>query len=570
MRPKVIGFVVILGFAFLLLNLLNFQVIRGREFRRLSDKNCIRILAQDGSRGRILDRNGLVLVTSEISYDLMIFAKSFDNLDSCFWAAAKILETDSKILKTRFKNGYLGAFAPVAVAKNLTLKQAIALEELKMSYPQITVQPHPVRLYTYGRLAAHIIGYLNEIDRWRLTRLEDYGYNTKDIVGFGGVEENYDYYLRQEEGGLSVEVDHRARPVRTLGFKPPKNGKDIELTLDLKIQKIIEEALQGQRGCVVVMQPQTGEILGLASFPNFNPSVFVKRDIPAIRELFRNPEAPLVNRAISSAFPAGSVFKVVVAAAGLETGRLSAAKTFYCSGAMRIGRAEFACWEKHDAQNLVNAMAHSCNIFFYNTGLLAGAKTLHDYAVKFGFAHACGIDLPYETTGFIPSPLWRKVSRMKNWFDGDTANLAIGQGEVLVSPLQIARMMAVFANNGYLVRPYIVKAVDGRDISLYQRKAVRLPIKEATLNYVREGLRGVIAFSDGTASILSVLPISAAGKTGTAQAPPGLSHGWFAGFFPFKNPKFVICVFLERGGAGYYASIVAKQIIERMIQEGLV
>jgi penicillin-binding protein 2 len=389
-------------------------------------------------------------------------------------------------------------------------------------------------------------------------------------MGFAGVEEEYDYYLRQEEGGLSVEVDHRGRLVRALGFRPPQNGKDIELTLNLKIQKIVEDKLDGKVGCVIIMDPNTGEIIAMASYPNFNPVVFVKRSNSAIRSLFQDSQAPLLNRAIASSYPAGSVFKLIVAAAALEIGKINLSKTFFCAGKARIGRQEFACWDTHGAQNLAAAITHSCNVFFYNTGLLVGAQLIHDYALRFGFARVTGIDLPSEASGFVPSPLWRKVAKLKNWFDGDTANLSIGQGDVLVTPIQIARMMAVFANKGYLVTPYIVKSIQGKDISRHRRKIANIALKESTLNNIRADLRSVVADPSGTANNLATLSVAVAGKTGTAQAPPGEPHGWFVGFFPFKDPKFVICVFLERGGAGYYASSLAKLIIESMILEGLV
>jgi len=208
---------------------------------------------------------------------------------------------------------------------------------------------------------------------------------------------------------------------------------------------------------------------------------------------------------------------------------------------MQVGRGEFSCWDKHEAQDLLDAITHSCNVFFYRTGLLLGAQTIHDFAIKFGLGKVTSVDLPYEESGFVPSPLWRKIYRFKNWFDGDTVNLSIGQGELLVTPLQIIRMMAVFANRGFLVNPYIVKSIDGRDVSLYQKRITPLSIKESTIDYIRKGLRSVVSDSRGTGSNLSTLSVSVAGKTGTAQVPPRQPHAWFSGFFPFQNPKFVIC-----------------------------
>jgi len=570
MRIKVLQFLLAIGFLFLALGLLNVQLIQGNKFKDLSNKNCIRLIPQMGTRGRILDCQGSIIVGNYLSYDVMILPQEVDHLDKVLISVSGILGVSPKDLKDSYKSGFIAPFAPVTIAQNIDMHKAIALEELKLDLPGLIIQPCPQRSYPYGRLACHILGYLNEIDRWRLTKLADYGYKIKDIVGFGGIEEKYDYFLHQKEGGLSVEVDHTGRLVRVLGFKPPQNGKDIQLTLDLKIQKIIEDHLIDRKGSIIVMHPYTGEIIAMASQPNFNPALFIKKSGPSISSLFNNPEAPLINRSISGLYPAGSVFKLVVATGALETGKINSAKTFFCPGSIHIGNQEFSCWGTHNQQNLREAITHSCNIFFYRTGLLLGAQLIHDYALKLGFSKATSVDLPYEAGGFVPYPLWKKIYRFKNWFDGDTANLAIGQGDLLVTPLQITRMMAVFANKGILVAPYIVKAIDGRDISHDQKKNMRLSIKEDTIDYIRQALRNVVADSGGTAGVLSSLSIPIAGKTGTAQVSRGQSHAWFAGFFPFSNPRFVICVFLEHGGPGQASCVLTKQIIETMIQEGLI
>ena len=570
MRINVIKAGVILIFLFLGLGILNTEVIQSKRFRDLSNKNCIRLLPQEGSRGRILDRNGNIIVDNYLSYDVMVSSYGESQLNKTLSSVAEILDTDSGDLKDKFRNRYIAPFMPTTIAKNIGIKKAIALEELKQDLDNIIIQPYPLRHYPYGKLACHVIGYLNEIDRWRLTKLANYGYKTKDIVGFGGVEEKYDYYLRQEEGGLSVEVDHRGKLVSVLGFKPPSDGKDIQLTLDLKIQKIAEEALNGRNGGVIILEPYSGEVIALASSPYFNPSVFVKKSDSAVASLLENSSAPFINRAISGVYPAGSVFKLVVATVALETGKINLSTTFYCPGSTYIGKQEFSCWQTHNLQNLMGAITHSCNIFFYRTALLVGAQNIYDYALKFGFSHPTAIDLPYEASGFVPSPLWKKVYRLKNWFEGETANLAIGQGELLVTPLQITRMMAVFANRGSLVTPYIVKGIGGKDITSLRRKTMPLSLKESTINYIRQGLRSVVSDAHGTANILSDLPVSVAGKTGTAQVARGQPHGWFVGFFPFQEAKFVICVFLEHGGSGYASSIVAKQIIENMVKEGVI
>lgn len=570
MRQRAVNLILIAVFTFLFLGVFNLEVIHGRKYRELSNKNCIRLLPQMGSRGRILDRDGEVIVGNRLSYNVMVMPQKGAAMENTFLQLAKILGKGARELKDKFQEGYVTPFIPVSVADNIEIRKAIALEEMRPELSEMSIQPYPLRNYPYSRIGCHFIGYLNEIDHWRLTKLADYGYETKDIVGFGGVEEKYDYYLRQQEGGLSLEVDHRGRTVRVLGFRPPANGRDMQLTINLKIQRIVEEKLGEKKGSVVLMDPHTGEIIAMSSRPNFNPELFVKKKGSAISGIFADSDAPLINRAISSSYPPASVFKLVLASAALESGKAVPATTFSCSGSTYVGKRRYGCWDTHGQQNLTQAIAHSCDVFFYKTGLAVGSALMHDYAEKFGFSKPTGIDLPYETGGFVPHPAWQRLNRLKAWLDGDTANFAIGQGDLLTTPLQIARMVAVFANKGSLVTPYIVKAVDGRDLGVLKRHADSVSLKQNTINCVREGMREVVSDPSGTANILSGLPVTVAGKTGTAQVANKQPHGWFSGFFPFKEPKFVICVFLEHGGSGYYAAVLTRQIIEEMGKEGLI
>lgn len=569
-RKNILSFSIILMFGVLIAGLINLDLFQGAKFRRLSDSNCIRLIAQSGARGNILDRNGNIIVDSKISYDVLILPQELSRIDRILEGVSRKSGIELNELKTAFRKNYFSSSIPVTVASNIDLKKAIQLGEYKLEEPSIIIQPRPLRHYPYGALASHVIGYVNEIDRWRLTKLEDYGYKTKDIVGFGGVEEKYDYYLRQEEGGLSVEVNHRGKFMRVLGFEPPRNGKDIQLTLDLQIQKIAEDSLSGRKGSIVLMDPQSGEVLALANYPNFNPAVFVNKRTRLIAGLFNNPDSPLINRAISSSYPPASVFKVAVASAGLELKKINLSSGFLCRGYTMVGARKFSCWDVHGGQDIISAIAHSCDIFFYKTGLLAGAQNIHDYALKLGLGRSLGFELPYETGGFIPSPLWRKMDKFRKWFDGDTANLSIGQGDCLVTPLQAANMMAVFANGGYLPSPYIIKAVDALDLSAKKKKMSRVAFRKSTFEIICRGLRAVVSDPRGTGNVLSGLGVSVAGKTGTAQVSRGATHAWFVGFFPYDKPKYVICVLLENGGPGHAATVVARQVIEAMIKQGLI
>ncbi|MFA4993023.1 MAG: penicillin-binding protein 2 [Candidatus Omnitrophota bacterium] len=570
LRKHILSFLIILMFGALFAGLLSLDLFQGAKYRRLSDSNCIRLIAQSGARGNILDRNGAIIVDNKISYDVSILPQELGQLDRILSGVSRILGIEAKELKSAFRRNYFSSSIPVTVASNIDLEKAILLGEYKTEEPSIIVQPRPLRHYPYGSLASHVIGYVNEIDRWRLTKLEDYGYKTKDIVGFGGIEEKYDYYLRQEEGGLSVEVNHRGKFMRVLGFDPPRNGKDIRLTLDLNLQKIAEEALSGRKGSIVLMDPQSGQILALASYPNFNPAVFVNKRTRLIAGLFNNPDSPLINRAISSSYPPASVFKLVTASAGLELKKINLSTSFLCRGSTMVGARKFSCWDTHGEQDIVSAMAHSCDIFFYKTGLLLGAQNIHDYALKLGLGRVVGLELPYETSGFIPSPLWRKINKFQKWFDGDTANLSIGQGDCLVSPLQAVNMMAVFANGGYLPSPYIVKSVGVLDLSAKKKKFPRVDFKRSTFETILRGLRLVVSDPRGTGNVLNGLDVKVAGKTGTAQVSRGATHAWFVGFFPYDNPKYVICVLLENGGPGHVATVVARQVIEAMDKQGLI
>lgn len=570
MRIRLLHLTVIGIFIFLALGLAKMIILEGDKFHALSDKNCIRLIPQSGSRGKIIDTNGDMIVGSTISYDVVVLPQAREEMIRNFSVLSAVLGISSEDLWRKFRAGFSEPSVPVSVVKNIGLDKAVALEERKLDLDGVVVQSDTLRFYPYGSLACHVIGYLSQIDRWRLTKLADYGYQTKDIVGMGGVEEKYDYYLRQDDGGLQVEVDHQGRFSRVLGFRPPQSGKDLQLTLDLRLQKIVETALEGKNGAVVMMAPDTGEVLAMASYPNFDPSLFVKKNNRAVASLFHDPDSPFLNRSISGAYPPGSVFKPVVASAGLETGKINMSTVYNCPGSLMIGRREFKCWGVHNDQDLLQAIAHSCDVFFYKVGLGVGAQVLHDYAVRFGFTRPTGIELPYEESGFVPNPIWKKIYKFQKWYDGDTANLAIGQGEVMATPLQLCRMMAVFANGGKLVTPYLVKSIDGQDFSASHRKIIPLRFNDSTVDNVAKGLREVVSEEKGTANVLANMGLSVAGKTGTAQNPHGASHAWFCGFAPYEKPRYVICVLLEHGEHGYASAVVAKRIFEMMMQQGLI
>ncbi len=590
-RIRILGRLIAVGFLLLSLVLIYLQVIQFSKYQQLSQANRIRILPQSARRGCILDRNGNVLAGNTLSYNLLIIPKGKSCPIEQISKLSSILSISEEQLKLRYKQGYTAPFIPVLLCKDISLSEAVAIGQLKYDLPEVIIQTNPKRIYPSGRIASHVLGYLSRIDAWRLEWFKEYGYKTEDLVGYSGVEEVYDYILRSRDGGMQVEVDNKGRLSRVLGFKAPQEGKDIELTIDLRLQKIIHNNIRGHTGCAIILNPANGEVLALVSFPDFDPQIFQEGTPSLVNSVLNDPDSPLLNRAINASYPPGSVFKIVVATAGLEKKKINSSSKIFCKGSMKIGNRQFACWGIHGEEDIVDALAHSCNIFFYNLGLRLGPQLINEYALKFGFNQPTGIDLIGESSGFLPCSLWQRIKKGHRWFAGDTANMSIGQGAVLVTPLQVARMMAVIANGGRLIKPRLFKAInstsppvtassgdtqgrkvndDSQIVTSPSREGINLSIGEETLQITRRGLIGAVNKPGGTASSLANVGVSIAGKTGTAQVSSGQPHGWFVGYFPTDEPKFVICVFLEHAGSGYYSCQLAKKIIEQMLAEGLI
>jgi len=559
------------GFLLLFFALARLQILEFSKYQQLSQANRIRILPQSASRGRILDRNGNVLAGNTLSYNLLVMPQEAGRSEGWISKLSAILSMPQEELNSKLQKKNTASFAPALLCENISLEEAIAIGQLKYDLPQVVVQVVPKRAYPLGNVASHVLGYIGKIDAWRLEKLKKYGYKIQDLVGKSGIEEVYDYLLRAVDGGMQIEVDNRGRLSRVLGFKAPSKGKDVQLTIDLRIQKIIHEYLKGHTGCVIVLNPLNGEVLALASFPDFNPQIFLDGSPSAVNRLLNDPDSPLLNRAISGLYPPGSIFKVIVAAAGLEKKKIDARTTFFCPGYMQIGNRRFSCWSSHGQESIFDALAHSCNVFFYNLGLRLGPQLITKYAQKFGFGQRAGIDLNGESAGYLPYSLWERIKRRRTWFSGDTANLSIGQGEILVTPLQVARAMAAVANGGKLIQPRLLESIkdEGKTLEPKPPQIIDLGLSEENLRIIKEGLARAVSDSHGTAYVLADAGISIAGKTGTAQVDSGQAHGWFAGYFPADKPKFVICVFLEHSGTGLRSCLLAKKIIKRMLAEGL-
>ncbi len=568
MRIKIVRLVAVGLFFVLIVHLINLQIVQNRFYFDLSRNNRIRVVPLEGQRGRILDRNGTVLAHNQLSFDLSVIPQEIKNEAELFAFLGEVLRMDPDRLESRFEARRFAPFAPVVLEENIARSLAIQIEENKFRFPGLLVEENFRRSYPYGGLYAHAIGYVGKINRLEMEKMKDYGYTPQSLVGKSGVEEYYDSFLQAEDGGLQVEVNSRGQQVRMLGYKRPSVGKDLILSLDHRIQHAAGELMAGRKGAIVVMEEDSGEILSLVSAPDFDPNIFSRKMTEEESAyVFNNPEYPLLNRAISGQYPPGSVYKIVVGLAALEAGKISENTSFTCPGYLMLGKQQFRCAHTHGLQNLPQAIAHSCNVYFFHVGSILGPDLMAKYARLLGLGAPTHVDLPYEMSGAIPTPLQRKLSQGRGWFKGDTLNVSIGQGDVLTTPLQLVNMMAIVANEGKEVYPHLIKWIGGQEINKYNLKNY-VSLKELNLQKILRGVKSVVSEDSGTASLLNLPGVSISGKTGTAQSYGGKDHhAWFVGFAQSEKSRMVFCVFLEFGGASSNAVQIAKDLLARLQEE---
>lgn len=528
------------------------QIIRFGYYSRLSKNNSIRIIPIDGPRGNIFDRKGVAVVTNRISFDVAVVYRELRDRKGLARILNSVLGMSGEAIMRALDKAAAKPYAPVTIVEDIDKAKALVMEEASSDVDGLLIETRSKRDYLYSNVGSHLFGYLGEVTETELENLKSYGYRMKDLVGRDGIEKYYDTYLKGIDGGTQVEVDSLGRQTRILGLKEPASGQDLYLTVDIALQAICDKLLARHKGALIVMDPGTGEVLALASHPAFDPNIFVKPRTAGERERLLTDRIgrPLSNRAISGLYSPGSVFKIVTASAALETKKISAETRFTCTGSYRLGRGKFDCWKEggHGSQNLREGLMNSCNVFFYNTGRAAGVDNIEAFSKLFGFGRPTGIDLPDEVKGVVPGRAWKRFYRRDNWYEGETINYAIGQGYLLVTPIQILEMMSIVANRGSAVRPFVVKRIGSADISAQKPKGIGL--KNDTIRMVRAGLFDVVNNENGTGRRAKVDGMIVAGKTGTAQNPQGKTHAWFAGFAPFDNPKICVVVFLEHGGKG--------------------
>jgi penicillin-binding protein 2 len=561
-RIKLLQVFLIALFVVYSLRLFNMQILSGEQYRSHAHAISRRTEVLPSQRGEIYDRSyirPLALNVDSFAVSIVPAEVPRGQISELIAAVAAILNIPASEIEAKIPPQYYHLYQPVEIAVNVPYTVIAILAERKDSLPGVLWNSKPVRNYVDLGSLSHIVGYVGDITRDELTQLYNQGYHQGDVIGKTGIERQYDDLLKGKEGRETRTVDVRGKRVSGQGDRvPPEMGKNLVLTIDRRIQTLVEEALGERIGAVVVMRPATGEILALVSYPWYDPNIFTLGDRGVYQALVSDPNKPFLNRAIQSNYPPASTFKVIMTTGILAENAFPVDKTVECTGELDYGNRQWRCHVRrpgHGRMNLHRAMAQSCDIYYWQVGRDAlGVERIFSYARDYGFGSATGIDLPGEIAGFIPTPQWKNRRFHERWLGGDTMNMSIGQGYTLVTPIQMANMVAMAVNDGKIYQPYILKEVRNPVTGAIEQTVLPKLLHESAVDpkifeSVRRDMRGVI--SEGTAQFpLNIRTIEIAGKTGTGEV--GLQdrwHSWFAAYAPYvtDNPeeRIVVSVIVE-------------------------
>lgn len=580
-RLDVFFVIVVLVFVALISRLAFLQVIQGKNYERLAEGNRIRLIPIMAPRGNFYDRNGNSMVTNRPGFTVSIMPIAGPLSDNVIQRLAKILGMTPEEIRQKASQPTQN-FEPIRIKSDIGPDVVTKIEERRSEMPEVMVEIQPIRSYVYNELAAHVFGYVGEINDAELEKKKSEGYKSGDIIGKFGLEKVYDKELRGTDGGDQVEVDVTGHPVQVLGKKEPLPGRNLVLTIDANIQKAAEDAIDKQlaylqahtefknakAASAVVMNPKTGEILAMASRPTFNPNLFStgisSKDWKVLND---NPYHPMDNKAISGEYPPGSTFKIVTGTAALELGKVTPEEKIFDSGQYWLVPKGNADGEALGWLDFKEALAKSDNVFFYEMGNRVGIDNLEKYARAFGLGTYTGINLPGEADGLVANRAYKMKAFKEEWYLSETLDAAIGQGFQLVTPLQAAQVVEQVANGGHRYRPYLVSQItdnNGQVLKAFgPEETGHIDISPATLNLIRESLRDVAKEGGTAGELFRNFPVQIAGKTGTAENSHGSDHGWFVAYGPYDDPNIVVVVIVEQGGYGTSsAAPIAKSILE--------
>lgn len=579
--------VVLVVFSFLLVRAWYLQVFQGSYYRGMAENNRIRLVEIPAPRGFIYDRNGTLLVNNIPSFNLYLVQEDILDLEDTLSRLSGYIGLSKDELNQRImRKKNLVPSGPLKIKSDLTLKEAALIEGHLLDLSGVRIEAEAKRSYIFGGLAAHLLGHVGEITSEQLEQQVYLGASPGSIVGQYGGEKTYDALIRGKNGQKSIEVDAQGHERRILKVKEPVKGNDLYLTIDLDLQQTAETALGEESGAVLAMDPWTGDILAMVSHPTFDPNFISGILTPAAWEaLAHDPSHPLNNRVLQGQYSPGSVFKIVVSTALLESDSVPPSITVNCKGGLQFGNRLYRDWKKtgHGVVDLHRAIVESCDVFFYEVGIRLGIDTLAEYSRRFGLGQPTGIPLAFEKSGLIPSTTWKKKSRGEPWYPGETLSAAIGQSYITVTPLQMAMLVSSIATQGYQYQPRILGRMKGPNGSSGEFPPVLtrvVKLREQTLATLYHALGGVVSEEHGTGRAARSSIIEIGGKTGTAQVVGAKhwmtgkdmprefrDHAWFVALAPLDHPRIVVVALVEHGGhGGSAAAPIARKVIEEFVK----
>lgn len=580
-RIMVLSFIVGIVFLLLVIRLWHLQILNADDYNAMSENNRLRFVPVAASRGAILDRNGTMLVSNRPSFSLAVIPQEVKDKEALLTLLSVLLGLDRANMAERWEKGKGRAkYYPIVLASNITRDHVEIVEENRLRLPGIEIEMKPVREYANGQLAAHLLGYIGEVSEKELNLEGFENYNPGDYTGKNGIERALENELHGTDGGRQLEVDARGRVLRMVSESHPSVGNSVVLTIDAAIQKQAELAFGDQAGAAVVIDVNNGEILTFVSNPGFDPSLF-SGILPADvwQGYLDDKRHPLENKALSGQYPPGSTFKMITALAGLQNNKINETTSINCNGSYELGTSTFKCWNKkgHGVTNLLKSLRESCDVFYYQLGEKLGVDKIAAAAQAFKLGAPLGVELLNEKSGLIPTSEWKQKRFGKRWFRGETLSVAIGQGAVLLTPIQLASMTATIANEGTIYRPHLVKRVVDADGKTLKETATKIigtaSFAKESYRLVKQGMLAVVNEPGGTGSGARMYDVKVAGKTGTSQVVKlrdsksstpyqYRDHALFVAFAPFEKPEIAVAVVVEHGEhGGAAAAPIAARIL---------
>ena len=571
---RVIFGTIILSFLVLSGNLFKLQIVRGKYYFRLSEKNRIRIVPKRAPRGKILDRNGRVLVDNRPTYTISVLPFEFESTPEVMARLENLLDITAEEIDKKIKKGGLTPYSPIPIERNVSFDLVSELQEHILDYPGVIYEVEPQRTYPLHSHAAHALGYIGEISAPELRKLYREGYKAGDLIGKLGIEKSYDRYLRGKDGADYLEVRVTGEIVGPVEGKeniPAVPGADIVSTIDVDLQAYAESLMANvEAGIFIAMDPRSGEILSMVSRPSFDLELFTRTITDSVWKLLTNPEThPLLNRSTQGTYPPASIFKLVTALGAVDEGIANENTHLQpCRGRIWYGDRWFNCWNRsgHGDIDFIQAIAQSCDVYFYQLALHLGLDRWSELSKASGFGKPTGIDIPSEASGFIPDrDYFTKRYGRRGWGAGVALNLCIGQGEVLVTPIQIVQYISAIANGGTVYRPKLVRKIQPpieRPLIVEDEISSHLPASGVALSTIKKGMVQAVNGPLATGAWARLPNIVVAGKTGTAQNPHGDDHAWFTCFAPADSPRLTIIILVENGGSGGAWAILARDFMQ--------